>query len=266
MLPVPPNPAAAEPLKVMSYNIRYGTANDGDDRWEVRRPRTLSLIRKESPDLMGLQEALDFQIEEIRSSLPNMAAVGVGRDDAKSAGEFSPILYNTQRLQLLRSDTFWFSDTPAVPASKHWGNNITRVCTWAFFRDLKTGKYVWHYNLHIDHQSQPSRIKSAELLAKRIAERGTDDPVLVSGDFNVGEDNPVVSTMRENGYRDSFRMLHSEEKEVGTFNGFKDLGVDKIDYIWVSAGVQVERAEIVRLKIDGRWPSDHCPVTAWVVL
>jgi endonuclease/exonuclease/phosphatase family metal-dependent hydrolase len=248
----------------MTYNIRYGTANDGEDRWELRRPRTIALIRREAPDIVGLQETLDFQIDEIRQAMPHFGVVGVGRDDGKAAGEYSAILYDTRRFVALRSDTFWFSDTPSVVASRHWGNNIPRVCTWAFFRDLKTRRYFWHYNLHLDHQSQPSRLQSAQLLAQRIRERGTEDPVVITGDFNAAEDNPAISALREAGHRDSFRAKHPEEATVGTFNGFREAGTDKIDYVFVNDGLEVLRAEIVRTKLDGRWPSDHMPVTATI--
>lgn len=263
MFPTPPS-LAPEPLKVMSYNIRYGTANDGEDRWEVRRPRTIALLKRESPDLIGLQEALDFQIDQIRTEMPYLASVGVGRDDGKAAGEHSAILYDTRRLQVLRSDTVWLSDTPTVPGSKHWGNGITRICTWAYFRDRATGAYFWHFNLHLDHISQPSREKSVQLLAQRVKDRGTNDPVLISGDFNVGEDNPVVAMVKEAGFEDSYRVKQPNVPNVGTFSAFKERGSEKIDYIFVGTGIDVLRSEIVLTKIDGHWPSDHCPVTATI--
>lgn len=263
---IPPPPVLAEPLKVMSFNIRYGTANDGEDRWELRRPRTLAVIQKHAPTVVGLQEALSFQVDEIQKAMPYYAAVGVGREDGKAKGEHSTILYDTRRLVALRSDTFWFSDTPTVPNSMHWGNRITRVCTWAYFRDLKTGRFFWHFNLHIDHESQPSRLKSADLLVRRIKDRGTDDPAILTGDFNVGEDNPVIATVKGAGLQDSFRVLHPDHQPSGTFHGFKELGKDKIDYIFVTPGIKVETAELVGDKFDNRWPSDHLPVTATLTL
>ena len=248
----------------MTYNIRYGTANDGDDRWEVRRPRAMAILTKHKPDLVGLQEALSFQIEEIRRELPHYGVVGVGRDDGRLAGEHSAILYDTRRLVALRSDTFWFSDTPSVPGSKHWGNGITRACTWAYFRDLKTGRFFWHFNLHLDHQSQPSRLKSAELLIRRVKERSPDDPAIITGDFNVGEENPVVATVKAGGFRDSFRVLHPDAKNVGTFHGFQQPGTDKIDYVFVDDRTNVSESTILDEKFDGRYPSDHFLVSATI--
>lgn len=260
----PPLPEPA-PLDVMSFNIRYGTANDGENRWEVRKPRTIAAMRAHPAATIGLQEALAGQVEELAAAFPHYESVGVGREDGKAGGEFSAILYDRSRLQALRSDTFWLSDTPGVPGSKHWGNRITRVCTWAHFRDRKSGRYFYHFNAHLDHESQPSREKSASLILRRIAERGTSDPVILTGDFNVGESNPVVAAVTTGGLRDTFRVLHPDAKEVGTFNGFRPaFGEDKIDYVFVGPEIKVVRAAIVRDQVDGHWPSDHAPVVATI--
>ncbi len=255
------------PLSVMSFNIRYGTAADGDDHWKFRKPKTISALQKRKPELIGLQETLDFQIDEILQGLQGYQTAGVGRDDGKSKGEFSAIVFDANRLRLLRSDTFWLSDTPGVVASKSWGNRVVRVCTWAYFKDLRTGKFFYFYNMHLDHESQPSREKSVELVLKRISERGTSDPVIIAGDFNAGEDNPAIKAVKDAGWRDTFRVLYPDVKEVGTFSGFNpEFGKDKIDYVFVDAKTDVLSAEIVKDKVDGRWISDHAPVVARVRL
>lgn len=254
----------ASPLRVMSFNVRYGTANDGLDRWEVRKPRTLSMLKKRHPDLIGVQEALADQVDAIAKA-GGYVPVGVGRDDGKAAGEFSAILYDPKRLRPLRSDTFWLSDTPNVVASKGWGNNITRICTWAYFRDLSTGRNFYHFNTHLDHQSQPAREKGIALILQRVAERTPVDPSIVTGDFNAGESNSVNDQMRAAGFRDSFRVLYPDVKDVVSFNGWRDAPTgDKIDYIYVGGEAKVESAEIVRDRVGGRWPSDHMPVIATV--
>jgi len=262
-----PSTSADEALRMMSYNIRYGTAKDGDDRWEVRRPRTLKLLRTHRPEVLAVQEALAFQIDEIRREFPNYGVVGVGREDGKAAGEHSAILYDRDRLVPLRSDTFWLSDTPTVPNSMHWGNRITRICTWAFFRDLKTNRYFYHFNVHLDHESQPSRERSIALILNRIRERATSDPVVLTGDFNVGEENAVISAAKAADFRDTYRLKNATATDPGTFNGFRPtVGKDKIDYIFVDAKAEVIEAAHVMDKVDGRWPSDHVPVTARIIL
>ena len=191
----------AEPLEVMSFNIRYGTANDGENRWANRREFLFDVVRRADADVIGLQEALDGQVREILAAVPGYGLVGVGRDDGRTRGEYAAILFRTSRLHVSDSGTFWFSDTPERVASRSWGNTITRICTWARFVD-RDGRAFWHYNVHLDHQSQPSRERSAALLVERIdARRAPDEPALVTGDFNAGEDNPALSRMFTAGFR-----------------------------------------------------------------
>jgi len=263
----------AEPLTVMTFNIRYGTADDGVNQWSARKDHLFEIIRRERADLLGLQEALDFQIDEIIKAAPMYAVVGVGRDDGAEKGEYSAILFNKDRLHVAEAGTFWFSDTPAVVASKSWGNTITRICTWARFID-RDGRGFWHFNVHLDHQSQPSRERSTILLRERIAARSVKtEPVIVTGDFNVGETNPAVLTLTAAAagtpaFLDTFRVLHRDQREAGTFNSFKpgNTGGDKIDYVLAQTGTEVLRAEILRDSRQGRYPSDHFPVVARVRL
>ena len=257
-----------EPLTVMSFNIRYGTANDGENRWANRREFLFDVIRQADADLIGLQEALDAQLREILAAVPGYGLVGVGRDDGRTRGEYAAILFRTNRLHVSDSGTFWFSDTPERVASRSWGNTITRICTWARFVD-RDGRAFWHYNVHLDHQSQPSRERSAALLVERIdGRRASDEPALVTGDFNAGEDNPALTRMFTAGFADTFRVKYPDEREVGTFTGFdlKATTGAKIDYVLVPAASEVLDAAIVRTSRDGRYPSDHFPVTARVRL
>jgi endonuclease/exonuclease/phosphatase family metal-dependent hydrolase len=264
---------AREPLQVMSFNIRYGTAKDGENQWSARREMLFDVVRESNADLVGVQEALAFQIDEIVATVPGYEVVGVGRDDAATGGEFSAILFKKDRFRVADAGTFWFSDTPEVPGSKTWGNNITRICTWARFID-RDGRGFYHFNLHLDHQSQPSRERSTVLLKQRIASRAfPSDPVVVTGDFNVGESNPALATLVVKGdpaspFLDTFRVLRPQETVVGTFNGFKmgSTGGDKIDYVLVQPGTEVLSAEIIRTSRSDRYPSDHFPVVARVRL
>ena len=262
-----------EPLTVMTFNIRYGTAKDGENEWAARRDMLFEVVRSANADLVGLQEALDFQIDEIIAAVPIYAVIGVGRDDGAEKGEYSAILFRKDRFHVAEAGTFWFSDTPAMVASKSWGNNITRICSWARFID-RDGRGFYHYNLHLDHQSQPSRERSTVLLRARIDTRTVPDPVIVTGDFNVGESNPALATLTlaaGSGLPplvDTFRVLHADAKDAGTFSNFKFgyHGTDKIDYILVQPAAEVIAAEIVRTSKNNRYPSDHFPVTARVRL
>lgn len=269
--------AGTEPnLVVMTYNIRYGTANDGDNSWANRKEIAIDVLRRHSPDVVGLQEALRFQIDDMRAALPQYAEIGGGRDDGKTQGEYSAILYRKDLLDLDDSGTFWLSDTPEVPGSITWGNACTRICTWGRFLRKDTGRAFYLFNTHLDHVSQFSRDRSAILLAQRIRDRKHPDPILVTGDFNAGEDNPVVRYFKGEQELpaassdlaktpivlvDTFRVLHPDAKEVGTFHSFKG-GVtnSKIDYILAQPETKVLRAEILHDNRDNRYPSDHFPV------
>jgi len=272
----------AQQLQVMTFNIRYGTASDGPNNWQNRKQLVFDVLRDHRPDVVGLQEALHFQIEEIVQAVPGFAYVGVGREDGKTKSEYCAILYRAERLDVSESDTFWLSDTPEVPGSITWGNACTRICTRARFTDKESNRNFYVYNTHLDHVSQPSRERSAVLLMRRIADRRHRDPVILTGDFNAGEDNRAVvylkgkSTLpdsegvqRENPLPliDTFRALHPDADDVGTFNAFKgERSGPKIDCVFAGPDVKVLAAEILHDNENGRYPSDHFPVTAVVSL
>jgi len=255
-------------LTVMTFNIRYGTAKDGENDWAARRALLFDILRDQNADVIGLQEALDFQIDEMLEAVPGYAVVGVGRNDGARKGEYAAILFRKDRLQVGASGTFWFSDTPDVVASTAWGNRITRICTWGRFID-RDGRAFWQFNVHLDHESQPSRVKSVQFLRKRIDARPfREDPVVVTGDFNVGERNAALTALTSDGaFIDTFRVLYPDERVAGTFNGFSGKTEDdKIDYVFVQPGTSVLAAAIVRTSRDNRYASDHFPVTARIRL
>ena len=269
-------------LRVMSFNIRYGTANDAENHWKNRREMVFDVFRNHRPDIVGLQEALNFQIAEIRKALAKYGQIGVAREDGKTEGEYSAILYRLDRFDVDESGTFWFSDTPEVPGSSHWGNACVRICTWARFLEKKSDRAFYIFNLHLDHVSQPSREKSAVLLAQRVHRRKHAEPFVVTGDFNTGESNPVVMYLkgktslsgqneRESNNPvtmvDTFRVLHPDAKDVRTAHGFRgNRKGNKIDYVFTPPSVKVLEAQILYDNIDGRYPSDHFPVTATLLL
>jgi endonuclease/exonuclease/phosphatase family metal-dependent hydrolase len=268
--PAAPGAPAAEPagaLRVMTFNIRYGTAPDGPDAWPLRRALALRVIRDFHPAVLGMQEALRFQLDEIERALAAYGEVGVGRDDGARAGEYAAILYDRRRLDLLEQGWFWLSDTPEVPGSMTWGNRFPRIVTWARLADRERGTTFYVFDTHFDHESQPARERGARLLLARMAARAApSDPVLVTGDFNAGEDNPAFRALLAAGLTDTFRALHPSATEVGTFHAFRGgRGGDKIDAVLVSAGWRVVDAGIVHTSEGGHYPSDHFPVTATVV-
>lgn len=276
--------SAQSPFKVMTWNIRYGTANDGAHAWPNRRDHVTATIRDHSPGILGVQEALRFQLDELLAGLPRYVSVGVGRDDGVDKGEFAAILVDTTRFEVSASGTTWFSDTPQVPGSTSWGNTIPRITTWALLYDRLDDERIWVYNLHLDHQSQPSREKSVEFLISEQRRRADsqrardsndaeyggarpDPRLIVMGDFNSGEDNPAFKRALEAGWRSALRVVHPDSAFAGTFTGFRD-EVDAnsgvIDHVLLGAGWQVDDAGIDTRRYGATWPSDHFPV--WAVL
>jgi endonuclease/exonuclease/phosphatase family metal-dependent hydrolase len=254
----------------MTFNLRYGTADDGENSWPHRRDLVIDVVREQAPDVLGVQEALRFQLDELAAAFPEFAEVGVGRDDGGTAGEYAAILYRADRFEATEEGTFWFSEKPDQPGSIGWGARLPRICTWARLAERGTRRFFYVYNVHFDHESQESRERSARLLASRIVRHAGTAPVVVLGDFNAGEDNAAILFLKgrvepapELRLRDSFRVLHPDSLEVGTFNGFNGAtSGSKIDGILISGHWDVEKAAIVRTSRGGRYPSDHFPVVA----
>jgi endonuclease/exonuclease/phosphatase family metal-dependent hydrolase len=250
-------------LTVMSFNVRYGTAQDGGNAWEHRRDLLLATVREQDPDILGVQEALRFQLDEIGAALPGHAEIGAGRDAGDTRGEYSALLIRRGRFDVDTSGTFWLSDTPETPGSMSWGNRITRICTWALLRDRVTGSGLAVFNTHLDHESQPARERGAGLIADRIALLASGVPVLVLGDFNAGEDNPALARFRADGFLDTYRVIDPDTTGDGTFSAFAgDSTGAKIDYVLARGPWVVKTADILRRRTGDRDPSDHFPVVA----
>ena len=259
----------APTLRVASFNIRYGTADDGENRWERRKDFVVRTIRKMDPDLLGVQEALAFQVDELRAALPAYGFVGVGRDDGKRAGEFAGIYYRKERFEELAAGHVWLSEQPDQPGSRGWDASLPRVASWVRLRDLRTGKPVFCINAHFDHRGPRARVESAKLMRRKIEELHEGAPVVVTGDFNATEDDEPYAALRgEAGTPlhliDTYRAIHSERRpDEATFNGFTgERKGSRIDWVLHSTDMHSVAAEIVYDQEEGRYPSDHFPVSA----
>ena len=258
-------------IRVMSFNVRYGTANDGDNCWKNRCDMLYKFIAMQGADIIGLQEALDFQVEQISKAVGGYEYVSVGRDDGKKKGEHCSVFYRKNRFNLVKTDTFWLSETPGVVASTSWGNQITRICTWAELIEKESGRTLFVFNAHMDHQSQRSRYEGAKLIANKIAEIAGDWPVVLMGDFNMALDNEAMAYLLGDDSPvklvDTWKTLNPDKLDLRTWHDFKG-GVEgkKIDHILVRPGTKILEADIDRYNEKGRYPSDHYPVTAMLKL
>ncbi len=269
-------------LRLMSFNVRYETLEDfGSRSWRQRIPVATRMIRRLQPDCIGVQEALHGQVADLWASLPDYEFSGVGRDDGRRVGEYSGIFYRKSRFKSDSADcgTFWLSDTPQVPGSRTWGNEIPRVATWVRLIDLATGRGFYVYNTHWDHKNQPSREQASLLIASRIdARKRADEPVVLLGDFNSNESNPGIIYLTgnrvkvagadrvwANGLLDTYQARHAGEKNRRTlhFWGGSREGAVKVDHILVSRGARIEESAIVTE--EQPMVSDHFPVTARIL-
>jgi endonuclease/exonuclease/phosphatase family metal-dependent hydrolase len=259
------------PLRVMTFNIRYDNPGDGVNAWPNRKDWVASLIRYHGADVIGVQEALLHQLTDLDARLPGFARVGVGRADGKSKGEFSAILYRTDRLTVKDSGTFWLSPTPEMAGSKGWDTAIERVATWAHFADRRTGCEWLQLNTHYDHIGEVARQESSRLIRRRLLTLAKGKPVIVTGDLNTEPTHAPYRILTTEPLQDAVAPLAdafviSRTGNYGptaTWNAFKAIEANRrIDYILVSSPIVVEQHAILPDMWDGRFPSDHLPVIA----
>ncbi|HEY8398714.1 MAG TPA: endonuclease/exonuclease/phosphatase family protein [Flavihumibacter sp.] len=264
---------AQDTIRVMSFNIRYNNPGDGEHAWPNRKEMAAQQIIDHKVDLLGVQEALNDQVEDLKRLLPGYAQIGVGRDDGKEKGEYTAIYYNTARLELLQSGNFWLSETPDIPGSKGWDAAITRMVTWAQFRDLQTGKKFWHFNTHYDHIGKEARRQSSHLFLSKIAEMAKKEPAVVTGDFNAGPlEEPIqilLNTKDKKHLINSYTVSKTTPTgPKGSFHGFKGAPRSDypIDYIFLKGKWKVLNHQTIPEPVKGKYTSDHLPVLATLQL
>jgi len=249
-------------IKVMTYNIRLDTPVDSVNQWPKRTHKVFALIKKYDPDILGVQEAIHHQLMDLVKNLPEYDYVGVGRDDGKTKGEYSAILYKKKRFNVLEQSTFWLSETPNDPGSKSWDAAITRVASWARLRDTKTKKEFLAINTHFDHIGKEARTNSASLLKRKSTELGKNLPVIITGDFNCSRAEPPYKTMMDTS---GIKLIDPiPGQPIGTFCGFKVNGMEcrDIDYIFHTSHWTASDYKVIDDNDGVYYPSDHLPVMA----
>lgn len=252
-------------LEIMSFNIRYGTAMDGDNSWRHRKDIVVDTIRKYSPDLCGLQECLVFQAEYIVEQLPEYRWIGIDRD-VSGKGEMTAVLYKHKAIFPVASGHFWLSETPDVPASVSWDSSMTRMTTWLHCYHPETKTFFYFYNTHLDHRGKEARKQGITVIADHIAQLPDDTSVILTGDFNAAAENsPPYEVAMEKGLADSWVAAQEKVGPPITWSGFEAPKEDadrRIDWILYRGPVTVLRCETVTYNEEGRYPSDHYPVAA----
>lgn len=258
------------PIRVMTYNIRYAGATDsGPVNWNNRKAFVRSIMEYHQADIIGMQEVVHSQLLYFDSTLKGFAHVGVGRDNGKEAGEYSPVFYNASLFEMLRDSTFWLSPTPSTP-SKGWDAALPRVCTWVELKDRRNGKKFFVFNTHFDHVGVQAREESAKLILRQIARIAGTSPFILTGDFNSEEDSKAIRLINGKDDPTQFHLLDamniSRQLHHGSYQTFCGFEVKKgitgghIDYIFVSPQWSVlSHATLTDFEGD-YFPSDHFPV------
>jgi endonuclease/exonuclease/phosphatase family metal-dependent hydrolase len=252
-------------IKVMSFNIRYGTANDGANSWHNRKVFALSRIQEFEPDLLGLQECRDDeQAEFVKTNLPAYQFFGAPRGGGGSTAlEMAPILFRAAAFRLVRSGLFWLSETPHVAGSKSWDSAFARTATWVKLIHLPSGKPLTFINTHFDYQ--PAAIEaSARVLQNWLAGVQEESPVILTGDFNADKNSAAYLRLVNNATLfDAHRLANPDLGDETTYHEFGKLNKrTAIDWIVVSDQFKVVHAEIDRAQAGDLFPSDHFPALA----
>jgi endonuclease/exonuclease/phosphatase family metal-dependent hydrolase len=263
------NASGQQELNVMTFNIRFDNVRDSLNAWTYRKENAASQVVFHKVHLLGVQEALHHQLEDMKTSMKHYKYVGVARADGKQKGEYSAIFYDTNRLQLLHTETFWLAEQTDIPGKKGWDAAIERIVTWAKFKDRKTKKVFYHFNTHYDHIGKVARRESSKLLLRKVKEIAGNSPTIITGDFNAKPGDEPIQVLVDKSDPDRFTDAKDMSAKphygpTGTFNGFKskEQSTEPIDYIFVKNKVSVLQHATLSQTWEGRFSSDHFPVFA----
>ncbi|MCK0134655.1 endonuclease/exonuclease/phosphatase family protein [Arenibacter sp. S6351L] len=257
-----PEASFSQTTNLISFNIKYDNTSDTINNWNKRKASLAKLIQHYDADIIGIQEGLHNQVDYLNNALNGYSYVGVGRDDGQQKGEYSAIFYNSDKFKVLKTNTFWLSETPEK-VSVGWDASLERICTYALFENVRTKKQFWVFNTHFDHRGKQARVNSAQLIYKNIKEINTTDlPVILMGDLNLTPDTEPIQFLKKN-LTDALEISQKPfYGPIGTFNGFDQDRImeNRIDYIFVN-NIDV----LSYTHIDDRMPnnmhiSDHLPV------
>lgn len=246
-------------LKVISYNIRYNSPNDGLNKWDNRKESVVGLIESKAPDFIGMQEVVHEQLHYLNTSLNDYSFIGVGRDDGKTKGEYSPIFYQKKQFKLIHDATFWLSETPDS-ISVGWDAALPRICTYGLFENIKNGQRLYVFNTHFDHIGEVARIASTQLILERMNTVNKENlPIVLTGDFNLTPDTKPIKHLQSEMLDSGQKLFRAFPNLQGTFNGFDMLNnaTRRLDYIFSKGFDLLDVAHLLYRTPSGGWASDH---------
>ncbi|UVS66373.1 endonuclease/exonuclease/phosphatase family protein [Parabacteroides distasonis] len=252
-----------EVLKIATFNLRMDTPSDGENAWFHRKDMVNDLIRFYGFDLFGTQEGFTHQLNDILR-LSDYRFIGVGRDDEKDAGEHCAIFYRSDRFKVLDQGDFWLSEHPEKPGRGWDGTCCNRICTWGKFEDLKNHKQFYFFNVHYEYEGDVARRESSNLMISRIKSIAGNQPVFLTGDFNAFPTEEPIRILNDSGFlNDSYKI--TKEAPFGpvcTYHGYDSTikTEERLDYIWVTDSIQIDKYGVLTNTLYGHTPSDHFPV------
>lgn len=252
-----------EVLKIATFNLRMDTPSDGENAWFHRKDMVNDLIRFYGFDLFGTQEGFTHQLNDILR-LSDYRFIGVGRDDGKDAGEHCAIFYRSDRFKVLDQGDFWLSEHPEKPGRGWDGTCCNRICTWGKFEDLKNHKQFYFFNVHYEYEEDVARRESSNLMISRIKSIAGNQPVFLTGDFNAFPTEEPIRILNDSGFlNDSYKI--TKEAPFGpvcTYHGYDSTikTEERLDYIWVTDSIQIDKYGVLTNTLYGHTPSDHFPV------
>lgn len=250
-------------LEVMSFNVRMDSAADSLNNWKYRKDNIAQMIAYYSPDVIGTQEVLKNQLDDLKERLPGYAVIGVGREDGKEKGEYSAIFYDTHRFSSLDEGTFALSETPERIGSMGWDAACERIVTWAFLKDKSSGREIALFNTHFDHVGKVARVESAKLILSRIEEISQGRTVVLTGDFNVTLSSEAVKTLIDGGLVNSAVDAPIIYGPRWSFHDFGRVPLERrslIDFIFTSKDISLKSFRVIDDNMEGGYLSDHTPI------
>ena len=250
-----PSAQNGQPLEVMTFNVRLDIPSDSVNNWNYRKGDACRMIAYYSPDLLGMQEVLHNQMEDLKRGLPQYTALGVGRDDGKEAGEYCPIFFRTDRFTLVEYGNFSLSEQPETIGIKGWDASYNRVTTWAILQEKNNGQKFVYFNTHLDNDGKTARKEGVQLILDKIKEIAPDMPAIITGDFNCTPGEEPLQTLEKTAavtYGPSW-----------SFHDFGRLPVEErvlLDYVFVTKGAKIDRYRVIQDKPENSYLSDHCPI------
>ena len=256
-------------MKILTCNIRYQGAQDGENGWSFRKNLCTQLIAAQSADIICFQEMWDSQFADLTAALPAFKTFAL-IDEPIGTHPLNCIFYRPDVFTLISAGGYWLSERPHVAGSKSWDSCCIRLANWIRLKDRATGIEFRVVNTHLDHISQIAREHQARLIVEDAVSYPADYPQLLTGDMNCDCQNNAIQTFKSGHWVDTYSRVHGTENPGHTYHEFLgpqySSAIGKMDWIFMRGKWQATQAAVINDSMSGRFPSDHYFVSATLQL